>query len=63
MLGISKPVMFGFSLNELGDPFVSEIIVSFGLTRHSMLPTIAKLNGIKLYDLVMEAYLGRTVIF
>ena len=55
-LQLIRPVLFGFSLDDSGNPLLVEIIPNFGLSRHSILPTALMLNNIELGPFLIDTY-------
>ncbi len=55
-LKIEKPVVFGFNLDESGDPVLVEVIPSFGLSNNSILPTALRLSDIDLRAFLASVY-------
>ena len=55
-LEITKPLIFGFSLDDSGNPVLVQIMPNFGLCGVSILPTVLELNGIRLRDFLTSVY-------
>lgn len=55
-LQVKQPLIFGFNTTDSGELVLVNIMVSFGLTAHSLLPTMLLFEGIPLEEFIHRVY-------